>query len=161
MLQDRSQLAARVRCEQRERSCCCCWCPGQGVGCRGRCSALLFGSFSSQDQRDITCFERAVTLKTASFEARKGQEPSAMVIAHGREGHVAAPCLSPRSHQLLASNSPPRLQQAAFPPITWILGGLAAAGRVRLPCRPGEKQAAGWPARERAARSWPGLSTLR
>jgi len=83
-----------------------------------------------------------------------------MVRAHGGEGHVAAPCLSPRSHQLSASNPSPRMKEAALPPVTRILGGLAAAGRVRVPGGLGEQQAPGCPARERAALSWPGLCTL-
>lgn len=41
-------------------------CQSLGQGCR--CSALLFSSFSSQDQRDVKHFGRAVTLKTASVE---------------------------------------------------------------------------------------------
>lgn len=101
--------------------------PARCTGCRDRgararegaakVDALLVSlAFSSRDQRAVKRFGREVTLKTASFEQRKGQEPSAMVIAHGGEGHVAAPCLSPRSLQLSASNSSPRLQRAAFPP---------------------------------------------
>lgn len=56
-----SQLVACGTHRQRGGSC-------HSLGQEGGCSALLFSSFSSQDQRDVKHFGRAATLKTASVE---------------------------------------------------------------------------------------------
>lgn len=103
--------------------------------------ALLFSSFSSQDQRDVKHFGRAIILKTASVEQREGQEPS--TVAQHRVGR-AAPCQSPRSHPLSLRSSPSDAE-SNFPAPALDAG---SRGSARLPHRQGRQQGLG------TTRSW-------
>lgn len=140
LLRERMPQVLPARCTEMQRGG-----SSQSLGRGGGCSALLFSSSCSQDQRDVKHFGRAAALKTASAEWREGQEPS-----EGCSTRWAGPrgsSLPAQGHIHSASNPPlgcrKQLSSHGLDP-----GWAGSCGSAGLPPRQGKQQGLGCPAWE-------------